>query len=654
MAKINILDSSVYNKISAGEVVERPCSIVKELIENSIDAGSTHITVNIRNGGKTYIEVTDNGCGIDAEYISTAFLPHSTSKIINADDLESVSTLGFRGEALASIASVSKIELITQSINDTIGNRIYLEGGRVESTNSTGRSHGATFVVRDLFYNTPARLKFLKSDRSEQQEITQMLGNLILANPDIAIEYIADDELKYLSSGKGLEDAIFSIYGKSICDNLIPVKKTISNYTVSGYVSQPELTKPNRSYQTTILNGRLITNTTIATAVAKAYDNALMKRAFPLYVLNIVMPFSEVDVNVHPNKTSVRFVDNNVVFKYVYAAVKDSIDKHCKVFSISSIITNELNENTSTVKCEVADYQSIKTDVLSSKIDLTKYSNITIEPNKPLSKHNSLQDSPSIKGDISNNCTRNNIESIKTDREVVYSSMPPTIEIINKANSDVSTDAMQNDILKTFIPDDFFDIDNGDVGVNYKIIGQIFDTYLLVSLKDKVYIIDQHAAHERLLYDKLMDELDNNSATSQPFLFPQIMQLSAVDCDFIISMKNELSGIGLDISEFGNNTIKISSCPSSISNFKLQDFIHNILSNKHKFSAIRLKDSLKEKLTYEACHSAIKAGDKLNDYQIKALLSMMKDNIPLQCPHGRPAIICIDRKDIDKIFKRIL
>lgn len=661
MIKINILDSSVYNKISAGEVVERPRSIVKELVENSIDAGATHIDVSIFDGGKSLIEISDNGCGINNAYAKTAFLPHATSKITTSDDLFKVSTLGFRGEALASIAAVSQVELFTQALDEDCGTHIVVRGGEFIREETIARDRGATIKVKDLFFNTPAREKFLKSNKGEEQEITSLMSEFLLANPNVAFTYKVDDKTIYLSSGSGLFDAVYSVYDKKLIENLLPLDYSSGGIMVKGYISNAEYTKSTRSYQTTIINGRVITNTNLAVAVSQAYGITLMKRAFPVYILDITMPFEMLDVNVHPNKSEVRFSDARLMFSKVYGAVAQALKSAAKIFSIDGNTTENVsraincgqgkNNNTFFDKNTTNYYENRPNSEYSvhAKVDnaatiastaiMDKFKNIVVDTqqrqNMILNEPQELM-SPQLLSDILNiDANRPNAlrEEVKSSTEVHAEN------VLNKNTSE------QINI--------FSDIDNS-CQINIRIVGQIFDTYLLVSFLDGLYVLDQHACHEKLIYDKLKGQLENGKLLTQPLLIPQIHTLQPQDFGYIVELIEELKNIGLEIEEFGNNTIKVTQIPVSLKEFKLKNFIDEILSDKNRFSKVKIGDLLRDRLAITACKAAIKSGDKLNDFEIKSLLLMMKDSVPLQCPHGRPAIIKVERKDIDKLFKRII
>lgn len=629
MGEINRLDSSIYNRISAGEVVERPHSVVKELVENSIDAGANKITVEIESGGKTLIRVTDNGSGIAPDDMPIAFLSHATSKIKTSRDLDNIVTLGFRGEALPSIASVATVIMESKQSKASSGYSITLQNGEITDRGAVGMARGTVISVLNLFENVPARAKFLKRDKSEEADITKLMADLILSNPNIAFSYSADGKTVYSSSGRGLEDAVYSVYSKDITNNLLPVDFAHNAFKVRGYVSRPNFTKPTRSYQTMIINGRIINNQVVSTAMIQAYGNNLMRRAFPVFVVDIIMPFERLDVNVTPNKTDVRFLDTREVFSIVYRAVKNTLDKASDVLSldsenVSSVTNTENTQTSSEINSDTPNY------------NIKSYYN---------------SDSPVVRaentGGIPQNTEQRSIDELR--KSIASLSAKPTESKLANALADQADGvSLNNYIQPSFIKAEAVASDE------FRILGQVFDTYLLISTKQFMYIIDQHAAHEKMLYDKLTKEIENNYISSQILLMPEIIEVSAQDASFLSEMLPELQGIGLDIEEFGSNSFKITAVPSIFCGFKFKNYIDELLENKRGFQQIKMKDLLRDKLAMTACKSAIKGGDTLNEIEIRYLLSMMKDGLPLQCPHGRPAIIKFDRKDMDKIFKRIL
>lgn len=630
MGEIYKLDSSIYNRISAGEVVEKPHSVVKELVENSIDAGANKISVEIESGGKTLIRVTDNGAGITPDDMPIAFLSHATSKIKTSRDLDNIATLGFRGEALPSIASVATVVMESKKSKAESGYSITLQNGEITDRRAVGMANGTIISVLKLFENVPARAKFLKKEKSEESDITKLMGDFILSNPNIAFTYSADGKIIYSSSGRGLEDAVYTVYSRDITNNLLPIDFSHNAFKIKGYISRPNFTKPTRSYQTMIINGRIINNQVVSTAITQAYGNNLMRRAFPIFVIDILMPFDKLDVNVTPNKTDVRFVDTREIFSVVYRALKNTFDKAADVLSIDSESVPIKSIDNSTINNEQikAETQS-NYEVKSYYGSETSYKNITdIKPANNTLEQKSIDE------------LRRNIASLTT--------RPIENKVVNALNDQADGVSLNNYVQPSFITEE------PDAEEEIRILGQVFDTYLLISTKQFMYIIDQHAAHERMLYDKLTKEIENNYISSQILLMPQIIEISAQDASFLSEILPELQGIGLDIEEFGVNSFKVTAVPTIFCGFKFKNYIDELLENKRSFQQIKVKDLLRDKLAMTACKAAIKGGDTLNEMEIRYLLSMMKDGLPLQCPHGRPAIIKLDRKDMDKIFKRIL
>lgn len=677
MGVINQLDSVIYNRISAGEVVERPFSVVKEIVENAIDAGANRITIEIIEGGRERISISDNGIGMAQEDLRPAFLPHATSKIKNVADLDNIATLGFRGEALASIASVAIVEMQSKQTDSVCGNYIKLEGGTIKEEKPVNMADGTVITVSNLFFNTPARAKFLKKSKSEEHDISKLIIDLILANPNIAISYSADGKLIFNSTGRGLEDAVYSVYSKEITNNLLKVKYNDNGYRINGYISAPKYTKPTRAYQTTIINGRIINNVTVTTAVTQAYGESLMRRNFPIFIMDIVMPFNDLDVNVTPNKTDVRFVDAKSVFSNVYRAVKETLERERKIFTLNttndnlnnfnndianSFYNNSIEQNCNDNKAKANNYYNYDTRNLDTEIACSV--NTSCELNKEILSigENGSRDNSKI---IFNN--DNNTESSILTHDVNDNKN----DLINKINKQIINLSSQNSVNAA----NFFNVNSlSDSGESHssrcveqmrvtntdnesqtiKIIGQIFKTYLLVTDGVYAYIIDQHAAHERMIYDKLVMEIETNYIASQVLLMPQIVELNPIDAEFINGIIDDLQGIGLEIEEFGNCSFKITAIPSIFGGFNFNNYIDEIIKSKRTLQQIKIKNLMRDKLAVTACKAAIKAGEELTECEIQALITMMKDGLPLQCPHGRPAIIRIERKDIDKIFKRII
>lgn len=641
MAEINVLTPNIFNKISAGEVVEKPASVVKELVENSIDAGATSIFVEIKEGGIKQIIVADDGCGIEKHNLNKVFLPHATSKIEFAEDLESISTLGFRGEAVASIAAVAKVELQSRFINEEIGNKLTCFGGEFGEIEPCGMNVGTRFIVNDLFFNTPVRAKFLKKPKLEESDITFIIRQIMLANPNLSFKYIADNNLIYQSNG-GVENTIYSVYSREIADSLIPVRYTKDNYTVQGFIGKRGQFKHNRTYQTFILNGRLITNVSVSACVAQAYGNALMTRTYPIFILNLSMPFDEVDVNVHPSKSDVRFRDSRKVLGIIYNAVLNSLESEGKYININNQTkTDEKVDNILSEEVVINNENpiEIKSKEENFKVQVSKLfdRNDGIENSGQMSIDDILQkqEKKIQEMNIPNNSSGFDIATLKVASPRTFN-QPANMQNMNAYAEESSL---------------FSEIEKELVG--FRIVGQVFNTYLIIEDNEKVYLIDQHAAHEKILYDELKDKLDQNKIQSQYMLSPFIFECNANEYEFILNILDDIRGLGFDIDEFGGMAFKISAVPYILSNINLNTFFAEILQNRIK-KETKISDIFKDKLAQTACKAAIKGGDSLDNSQIESLLKQMKNGIPTQCPHGRPAVLVYERKDFDKLFRRIV
>lgn len=654
---INVLDSSVYNHIAAGEVVERPASVIKELVENSIDAGATRIDIEIENGGTGKIKVSDNGSGIDKEFVKTAFMPHATSKIAKIDDLDNILTLGFRGEALASIAAVSRVLMITKTEENDIASAIELEGGTVLKQYETGRTTGTTTTVSDLFFNVPARKKFLKKDKSEEQEVTALISRFILANPHIYFSYKADGKTIFSAPGTNLEDAIFSIYGKEAISETLKVDLSKGEYKVWGYVGRPSFSKPNRTYQTLVINGRYVVNNTISVAIANAFGEMLMKRKYPFYVLHMTLPADEIDVNVHPNKLDVRFANNSLVYSLFFEGVGRALSTMDYVASAEDTNIEKAIDAVQTASI----LDTLKTIDSSNDVTVEKQTFIIPEPPKPTEKID--------KAGVNLNPFSRDVKSMTEEERDEYRD---TIldATLRTSSSDKVKDGfgLGSKLLERLAETKEEDRYNSsgyfvtkdpvqtDLGIQsaVKKVGKIFNTYLIVEVDDDVFFIDQHAAHERVLYEKFKAQYDNKNIAVQPLLFPYVLSLNPLEANIIEENLETMQELGFDISEFGNNTYKVSAVPAIVSEMNFDTFFSEFLSDT-KNTLKKSSDLIKEYLMQHSCKSAIKGGNDLTESEINQLFNQMgKEKIALFCPHGRPIAIRISKSEVEKWFKRIV
>ncbi len=616
MGKINLLNSKVFNRISAGEVVERPYSVVKELVENSIDANAKNITVKIENGGISSIKVIDDGNGIEFDDLRKALLPHATSKISCIKDLDNILTLGFRGEALASIASVSRITIISKPITQQNAAKIHCEGGEIFSTEEAMGENGTEITVNNLFFNTPVREKFLKTVRSEESEITSTISRFILGNPNISFKYYVDNKLILQSYGDGEESAFLSVYDIKTLQNCYCIDTEKNGIKITGYIGKPSFAKANRSHQTLFLNGRYIVNSTISSAIANAYVSYLMKRQYPFYVLNISLPTELVDVNVHPNKIDVRFANNQIIYGSIYSVVSKVLDGNKEALNI--IIENN-SENTNKFDTNYATHNIKKSFENSVLEEAKRYETI-------------------IFADSGNKKDKEKyIEDIFAQNKAYLESLEKKVDV-ETANIKINTPIQ--------------DVISIERDLTY--IGQALNSFLIFEDGVDLFLIDQHAAHERVLFDKFIEQVKNSTIEIQPLLIDYLLNVNEEEYLYLSTKLDFLKNMGFEIVDFGGNTFKISSVPVILDGLNIQKFFDEFLSELNTLKNITIDSILAEKIAQKACKSAIKAGDNLSKSEVDELLKLMKGNLGLKCPHGRPIAIKITRAEIDKWFKRII
>lgn len=725
MAKINILPAKVYNRIAAGEVVDRPYSVVKELMENAIDAGATEIQIYIEKGGKDLIRVVDNGCGIAREDLHAAFLPHATSKIEKAEDLDSVLTLGFRGEAIASIASVSKTT-ITSKIEGEKCYQLSSNGGELGQIMQVSGEKGTDVRVEMLFFNAPVRLKFLKGDKAEETEITNYVSRFILNRADIAFTYYCDGKKVLQSYGGGLEEAVVNVYGASVVRNCFQIDAERHGVRVRGYIGNQNFYKANKSYQSIFLNGRYIVNATISAAIGNAYSGYLMKRQYPFYVLHVTVPTEIVDVNVHPNKADVRFADNQIIYGCIYriistvldgqtkaleyivpdtlpavktdengaeqtdALVKTPVEKPAQTaFDFSTITESDPSEKaTQAEKTENApqtatqknnfgfatlSYEQAKAEIEKT---LPRYANKRYsgelpfeEVNKGFTPSGKIGEYIPIEEDYG---PYKEHKPSKYGAEKLHESFPDLFFERNRMiveDPDRAKRLGEGDEKPTVADEerDYFaenkkyleelDKKNKQNRINVDsctYAGKLFNTYLLYERQNEVYIIDQHAAHERLIFNRLREKMQNREIVQQPMLVPFTMTLNAFETGFIRERMADIRAMGFDISESGENEISVSAIPVDLQKIDLNAFFHEILGEINNFRAIKLEDLLKDKLASAACKAAVKGGMDLTAEEIDALFVLMDGDMGLKCPHGRPVVVKMSKTEIEKMFKRIV
>lgn len=609
MAIIHVLKPHIANQIAAGEVIERPASVVKELVENSLDAGATAITVRIENGGMRSITVVDNGCGIAREDCKNAFLRHATSKIETADDLSHVLTLGFRGEALASIASVARVTMTTRQKDAEVGTKLLIDNGTVLSEEDVSCVFGTTFTVEELFASVPARLKFLKSARTEAGYIGDYLGKMILARPEVSFRYESDGKTVYETYGDGdLYNAIFCVYGKTVADKLVPVSYDTGYMKITGYLGLPEISRNNRASQILFINGRSIRSNAVSSAVAKAYDTRLMIGRFPFFVLNLFLAPQEVDVNVHPTKAEVRFADENRVFNCVSAAAKLALtdtEQHIE-HALDNIMPKQpVTEPTERIEAPVQQRPRINFHEISNK-NRAAYSY----------------------------------------RESNYNMFRPSGSVGSVPSFRIETETRQTPQPKQTAEPLFID-------ESFEIIGCAFLTYWIVTRGEQMFLIDQHAAHERKLYEALAAQTVQQS--SQKLLVAREVTLTPTETELFESHQSELIELGFGLVRSGALTVLMSAVPVLNGKLLNEAYLHSVLAIFEEQGKNPQKALLKERLMQTACKHAIKGGEPVTREEIQELLQeFLSGTLPLTCPHGRPVVVQITKTELEKMFRRIV
>ena len=662
MGIINVLPTEISNKIAAGEVVERPLSVIKELVENAIDAGSTKISVEIKNGGISYMRVTDNGCGMTAEDAKEAFLRHATSKIQTEEDLDAIYTLGFRGEALSSIGAVSKVELYTKRKEDSIGTFVTCLGGDISEVQEAGTPDGTSFIVQQLFYNTPARMRFLKRDATEAAAITDIMERFILSHPDIAFQYTVEGKEKYNTTGDGnLVNCVYAIYGKNYAKSIITVDYADELIKVTGVIGKGDTARPNRSYQSFFVNKRYIKSPLLMKAVEEAYKNQIMIGKYPMAVLNLEINPQLVDINVHPTKLEVKFSKEGDVYRTVFHAVKNALYALPNVPQI---------ERTKEIKTEfVADNVKTTNQVeitipKEEKIDLSKINTVDVnavdpkfEPKKGFSWD---QDEMEAKCEPPKPVyNKEVITSYKSDTSQEYFAQKrkECNEITEEKKADFYNMVAETVTESYNKPEEIpqkqenwgFDTDN------IKVVGQIFDSFIIAQSGETMIIADQHAAHERLKYEELKKELEKKQVSPQLLMFPVICDLTPAEYVCYLENEQEIADMGFEIEPFGSNSLLIRATPEALDEDSLKQVIVEIIGNFADNKTNAITEKMERALYTIACKAAVKANHKIDNGQLEKLLKEVfaLENINT-CPHGRPIIITMSKKELEKEFKRIL
>ena len=643
MPQIALLSQETIDKIAAGEVIERPSSVVKELVENAIDAGSSAVTVEIKEGGISFIRISDNGCGIEKEQIPLAFLRHSTSKIKSVEDLFSVTSLGFRGEALSSIAAVSQVELITKTNGDFTGSRYLIEGSKEVSLEEIGAPDGTTFIIRNLFYNTPARKKFLKSAQTEGTYIHELMQRMILSHPDVAFKFIMNNQVKLQSSGNGnIKDIIYHLYGRDITKALLPIAHESELFKVSGFIGKPMISRGNRGYELYFVNGRFIRSQILSKAIEDAFKPFLMQHQYPFTVLYFEIDSSFLDVNVHPTKMELRFSNQQELYREVQNILSAAL-VHRDIIPEVPVDTPKKNEmeapkieKVMPEPFEQKRLEEIRKAVRKDSPYEVKYPDR--QPERRETWH--AQSQPEHKPPVKEQLHASGVTG--TEKELAKEAYVLREEETYGAKPEGSYE--QGSFLKE------------EEMAKQKIIGQLFDTYWLVEYNDRLFIVDQHAAHEKVMYEKLKKQFEKKEFTSQAISPPIVITLSMREAEILEQFKEQFTKLGFEIEHFGGAEYSICGVPGNLYRLNTKDVLIEMLDElTDGISERATADVILDKIASMSCKAAVKGSQRLSLPEMEQLMKdLMKLDNPYNCPHGRPTIIAMSKYEIEKKFKRIV
>lgn len=633
VSKIVLLDQSTIDKIAAGEVVERPSAVVKELVENSIDAGANAITVEIKGGGIDFIRITDNGGGILAEDIPIAFQRHATSKIRSVEDLLTVSSLGFRGEALASISAVSQVELITKTRDSLMGNCYVIEGSKEKSIEEIGCPEGTTFVVRNLFYNTPARKKFLKSAQTEAGYIGDLVERLAISHPNISFKFLNNNQLRLHTSGNGnLKDIIYHIYGRETARELLEIDTQKGNLVIRGFIAKPIVSRGNRNYMNYFMNGRYIKSKIIGKAIEEAYKPYTMQHRYPMTALYFELDSNLLDVNVHPTKMEIRFADNQEIYQYILDAVSEALEGKEMIPEVTLEKEGEKKEKREEKKIsapEPFEEKRIEREKREEKQEQREQkvvaADVLKEENSYMSKGSVMQMNSSVKE--------------PTPATVVENIAEPIIKKENSQQMSVFSEKLLDKEAKK----------------QHRIIGQVFGTYWMVEYQDKLFMIDQHAAHEKVLFEQTMKNMEEKQFTSQMLSPPIILTLNMREQEALERYLPELAKIGFEIESFGGREYSVRAVPGNLFGVASMDFLMELIGSLLEEVHLKTSEVILEKVASMSCKAAVKGNTKLSYVEAEALIDeLMELENPYHCPHGRPVIVSMSKYELEKKFKRII
>ena len=662
MPNIKVLDQTTINQIAAGEVVERPASVVKELLENAIDAKATAVTIEIKEGGIGFIRVTDNGCGIPRDEISTAFLRHATSKIQTVEDLFTVASLGFRGEALSSIASIAQVELITKTGDALSGSRYCIDGGEEKSLEEVGAPEGTTFLVRNLFYNTPARRKFLKSPTTEGAHIADLVEKIALSHPEVSIRFIQNGQSRLHTSGNhNLRDIIYTVYGREIAANLLPVEMGEEPVKLSGFIGKPLIARGNRNFETYFINGRYIKSSLISKAVEDAYKPFMMQHKYPFTMLNFAIDPSFLDVNVHPAKMELRFRDGEMIYKMVYHTISMALSERELIPGVELGQTQKKEAPLKPVHVQrpepfeekrreaVQASETFKTFKASAPVFETRTSDRVLDPGEGLrSQKTVIREAEPEYGRAAGQTVRQEEKEQENKNQESLFQKDKIQKDENLKKPQEPQEPRQMDLFEDRLL-------TREARAEHRLIGQLFDTYWLVEYRDKLYIIDQHAAHEKVLYEKTMATLKSREYTSQLVNPPVILTLNDSEQLLLERYMDHFTGIGFEIEPFGGREYAVRAVPANLFSIAKKDLLMEMLDSLSEEAERSGADMINDRIASMSCKAAVKGNHHLSASEAETLIDeLLELENPYACPHGRPTIISMSRYELEKKFKRIV
>lgn len=645
MGKIQVLDPVTVDQIAAGEVIERPASVVKELVENAIDAGASAVVVEIKEGGISYMRIADNGCGISREDVPAAFLRHSTSKIRTVDDLIHIGSLGFRGEALSSIAAVSQVELVTKTADQTFGTRYRIAGGKEEGIEDAGAKDGTTFIIRQLFYNTPARRKFLKTPMTEASHVGDLMTRMALSHPEVSFQFINNGQTKLHTAGNGkLRDVIYHVYGREIASNLLRAEYETSGLKITGFLGKPLISRGNRNFENYYINGRYVKSSIIAKAIEDGYKDFTMQHKYPFVVLHMEIDTENIDVNVHPTKMELRFNRQQEVYNAVYAAVDEGLHRE---------------ELIPQVEVNVPKSQELPPVMISKKEEVPPVT-ISKKAELPAKEERDLNYfMEKMKERVTAYHNQNSSAEVK-DKEKIFKPQIQADRIREAVQYAKKTELPKSESPKPEPPKqmNLFEekLLSEQARARHKIIGQVFDTYWLVEFQEQLYIIDQHAAHERVLYERTLKGMKTREFTSQMISPPILLNLGMQEAQLLNAYMDQFTRIGFEIEAFGQDTYAVRAVPDNLFSLAKKDLLIEMLDSlSDELNRTMTAELIDEKIASMSCKAAVKGNMKLSAAEADALIEelLTLDN-PYHCPHGRPTIISMTKRDLEKKFKRIV